>query len=163
MKAIRNYTTTLLEFKIAKTRLDYLLLRREELEVRYCGIKGVTYDGLNVQNLPNGRDSMMEFIIALTTPDPITGVSLDDEIEEKSHEVVILYDTLAEMTSSMRKLKDIEAQLYREIVIDGKQVSQAVKHVSEANYMAESNIWHNYYPKIKGELLKLQKSTVKVQ
>ncbi len=157
MKAIRNYTTTLLEFKIAKARLDYLLLRREELEVKYCGIKGFTYDNIGGQNMPDGRDKMMEFIIAITTPDPDTGLSLDDEIEEKTHEVLMLYDTLTVMTKTIRQLRDIEAQLYRAIVIDGQPVSQAVVSVAEANYMTDRNVWNRYYPRIKEDLTKLMK------
>ncbi len=156
MKAIRNYTSTLLEFKIAKARLDYLLLRREELEVKYCGVKGISYETIT-KNMPSDRDGLLEFVIAITTPDPKTGLSLDDEIEEKSHEVANLYQTLTKMTKAISLLTDIEAQLYRAIVIDGKQVSQAVKDVAEACYMAESNIWNRYYPRIKGELVKLMK------
>lgn len=163
MKAIRNYTSTLLEFKIAKARLDYLLLRREELEVKYCGVKGISYDNIGAKNQPSDRDGLLEFIIAITTPDPNTGMSLDDEIEEKSQEVVNLYQTLTKMTKALTLLTDIEAQLYRAIVIDGKQVSQAVKDVAEANYMAESNVWNRYYPNIKPELVKLKKSAVKVE
>lgn len=161
MKAIRNYTSTLMEFKITKARLDYLLLRREELEVKYCGVKGVSYEGLGVKNQPSGRDGLLEFVIAITTPDPTTGLSLDDEIEEKSHEVVSLYETLAKMTKAMAELKEIEAQLYRQIVIEGKKVSRAVVDVAEANYMTERAVWY-YLPKIKDELEKL-KVSVKVQ
>lgn len=157
MKAIRNYTSTLLEFKIAKARLDYLLLKREELEVRYCGVKGISYDNIGTKNQPSDRDGLLEFVIAITTPDPNTGLSLDDEIEEKSQEVVNLYQTLTKMTKAITQLQDIEAQLYRAIVIDGKQVSQAVKDVAEASYVSESSIWHNYYPNIKEELRKVGK------
>lgn len=161
MKAIRNYTSTLLEFKIAKARLDYLLLRREELEVKYCGVKGISYESIGAKNMPSDRDGLLEFVIAITTPDPKTGLSLDDEIEEKSHEVVELYEALAKMTKAMAELKEIEAQLYRAIVIDGKKVSHAVIDVAEANYMTERAVWY-YLPKIKEELEKL-KIAVKLQ
>lgn len=157
MNAIRNYTTTLLEFKIAKARLDYLLLRREELEVRYCGVKGISYDNTGAKNQPSNKDNLLEFVIAITTPDPKSGLSLDDEIEEKSHEVVNLYKTLSQMTKAITQLKDIEAQLYRLIVIDGYSVSRAVTTTAEKNYMSEQNIYARYYPKIKEEIKKVRR------
>lgn len=163
VKAIRNYTSTLLEFKIAKARLDYLLLKREELEVKYCGVKGISYDNIGTKNQPSDRDGLLEFVIAITTPDPNTGMSLDDEIEEKSQEVVNLYQTLTKMTKALTQLQDIEAQLYRAIVIDGKKVSQAVKDVAEANYIGERQIYRTSLKNIQNELEKVQKMSVKCQ
>ena len=157
MKAIRDYTSTLLEFKICKARLDYLLLKREELEVRYCGVKGMTITDTGVHNQPSGADGLMKFVIAITTPDPKTGLSLDDEIEQKTNEVVTLYQTLSRMARALSQLTDIEAQLYRKIVVDGLKTSEAVRQVARDNYMSEQNIYARYYPSIKEEIYKLKK------
>lgn len=163
MTAIRNYTDTLIEFKIAKARLDYLLLRREELEVKYCGVKGISYKTEGGQDMPSMKDNMMEFIVAITTPDEDTGLSLDDEIEEKTHEVIKLYELLASMARSLSKLSSLEGQLYYLIVIEGRSVSKAVEQVAELNYMEARNVWKTYYPKIQPDLMEIRKSTVKVQ
>lgn len=156
MNGIRNYTDTLIEFKIAKARLDYLLLKREELEVRYCGAKAISYQSIGEANEPSMKDNMMEFIIAITTPDENTGLSLDEEIEEKSCEVLKLYDTLSLMTKALSQLKDIEGQLYYKIVVEGQKVSNAIKQVSEEKFMSEQNIYARYYPNIKEDITRLK-------
>ena len=162
MKALKNYTTTFLEYKVAKARLDYLQQKREELEVRYCGVKGINYESTGAVNQPSGNDKLMKFIIAVTTPNEETGLSLDDEIEIAGKELLSLQETLSTMARTIYRLTDIEAQLYREIVIGGKKVNRAIKDVAERNYMSETNVYVRYYSNIKEDIKKL-KSSVKVQ
>ena len=156
MKALKNYTTTFLEYKVAKARLDYLQQKREGLQARYCGPQAINYESTGAKNQPSMTDKVMQFIIACTTPDEKTGLSLDEEIEIVCKDLLGLQETLSIMARAITRLTDIEAQLYRKIVLEGKRVNKAISEVAEENYMTETNVYVRYYANIKEDIKKLK-------
>ena len=156
MKALKTYTTTFLEYKVTKARLDYLQQKREGLQARYCGPQAISYESTGAKIQPSMTDKVMQFIIACTTPDEKTGLSLDDEIEMAARELLGLQETLSVMAKTITRLRDIEAQLYRKIVIEGKKVNKAIGEVAEENYMTETNVYVRYYANIKEDVKKLK-------
>lgn len=156
MKALKNYTTTFLEYKVAKARLDYLQQKREGLQARYCGPQAISYESTGAKIQPNMADKVMQFIIACTTPDEKTGLSLDEEIEIVCKDLLGLQETLSIMARAITRLTDIEAQLYRKIVLEGKKVSKAIRETAEENYMSEQNVYARYYVNIKEDVKKLK-------
>ena len=157
MKAIRNYTSTFLEYKVVKARLDYLLNKRDELETRYCGVSALGYENNGEQSQPSQRDRMMLFIKAITTPDEQTGLSLDDEIAICNKELTELQETLSLMAKAISRMTDVEAQLYCKIVLDGLKVSQAIKAIADAQFMSERNVYDRYYSQIKEDIEKIKR------
>lgn len=156
MKALKNYTTTFIEYKVAKARLDYLQQKREGLQARYCGPQAISYESTGAKIQPNMADKVMQFIIACTTPDEKTGLSLDEEIESVCKDLLGLQETLSIMARAITRLTDIEAQLYRKIVLEGKRVNKAISEVAEENYMTETNVYVRYYANIKEDIKKLK-------
>lgn len=156
MNALKNYTTTFLEYKVVKARLDYLQQKREELEIRYCGPQAINYESTGAKNQPLMADKIMLFINAVTTPNEESGLSLDDEIEIAGKELLSLQETLSVMARTITRLTDIEAQLYRKIVLEGKKVSKAIRETAEENYMSERNVYDRYYSQIKEDIKKVK-------
>lgn len=64
--------------------------------------------------------------------------------------------TLINIETKLKELKGIEKELLYEIVVKGKNVTRAVDVVAFAYDMDVSNIWKNYYPKVKKILQELK-------
>lgn len=152
---IRNYTNTLLELRSCETRYRHLQEKREVYYVKYLGVRSPSYDGVGGQK--NWTvDGMSIFLELVTTKNPKTGLSLDEEMEKLSKEISELTTVLKEMGQYLKNMKGIEYQLYYRIVVDGKSTSEAVRTIAENNYMSERNVWRNYYPKIRENLHRLK-------
>lgn len=155
MAILRNYTNTLLDLRSCEQRYSYLREKREVYYVKYLGVKSPNYEGLGVQK-NWGVDGMSIFLDLVTKKNARTGMSLDDEIDKLIKEMATLSRVLSDMGKNLRRMKGIEYQLYSAVVIDGLNISRAVRKVAEDNFMSEQNVWRTYYPKIKEELKRLE-------
>lgn len=155
MAILRNYTNTLLDLKSCEQRYQYLREKREVYYVKYLGAKSPNYEGLGVSK-NWGVDGMSIFLDLVTKRNARTGLSLDEEIEKLTTEMSHLSKLLKDMGKNLKRMKGIEYQLYSTIVIDGLNISKAVRRVAQDNFMSEQNVWVTYYPKIKEELIKLE-------
>lgn len=155
MAILRNYTNTLLDLRSCEQRYSYLREKREVYYVKYLGVKSPNYEGLGVQK-NWGVDGMSIFLDLVTKKNARTGMSLDDEIDKLIKEMATLSRVLSDMGKNLRRMKGIEYQLYSAVVIDGLNISRAVRKVAEDNFMSEQNVWRTYYPKIKDELKRLE-------
>lgn len=155
MAILRNYTNTLLDLKSCEQRYQYLREKREVYYVKYLGVKSPNYEGLGISK-NWGVDGMSVFLDLVTKRNARTGLSLDEEIEKLTTEMAHLSKLLKDMGKNLKRMKGIEYQLYSTIVIDGLNISKAVRRVAQDNFMSEQNVWTTYYPKIKEELTKLE-------
>lgn len=155
MIAIRNYNDTRSELKIAQNRLDLLLDKREALFTQYCGTTSSLKDVV-VQSGGN-NDKMTAYVQKLHDPDPKTGKSLAQEIEDQQNEVNRLIYYIGLMDNTLKEIQSIEYKLYYAIVVEGRSITSAVDHVACTEGKDTSTIWKNYYPKIEFEIKKLQK------
>ena len=152
---IRNYTNTLIELKSCEARYKYLSERREVYYVKYLGVKSPTYD--SVGGHKNWAvDGMSIFLDLVTTKDPKTGLSLDDELEKIAGEMAELTRVLKQMARYLKQMEGIQYQLFYRIVVEGLSTTEAVKKIAEENYMTERNVWRNYYSEIKEYLHELR-------
>lgn len=72
-----------------------------------------------------------------------------EEKESLEEELKKLYNCQNSMNNALQKLKGISQQLYREIQVNGLNVTKAVEKVANDNDMQVNAIWQNYYKKIK--------------
>ncbi len=148
MYAIRNYTNTKCELEMAKTRLNLLMDRKEQLYCKYFPItskpKEVMVDGGNRNN-----DKMADYLYELHDVDIGTGKSLAEEITYQQQTVDKLQGYINIMADSLNKMTGIEYQLFYEIVHNGVKITKAVENIAIANDIEPQTIWKNYYKKIK--------------
>ncbi|MCM1053525.1 MAG: hypothetical protein NC483_06095 [Ruminococcus sp.] len=69
-----------------------------------------------------------------------------------------LQEQLLKMESKLKELKGIEESLMYEILVKGVNVTKAVDTVAFKYDMDPSNIWKNYYPKVKEKLKEIESS-----
>lgn len=150
MTAISSYHNTLNELAIVRARCDYLINRKDALFTHYCLPKSFKAGEGGGGNNP--QDNVRKYVIAITTPDEKTGMSIDEEIEYLQKQMTDLHKTLAKMAQSMLELDGIELQLYTEIIINGLKQSKAISKVARANYLTESAIYKTYLPKVREEI-----------
>ena len=77
--AITNYTNTQAELLIAKDRLNLLMERKEKIYTKFFPIVARMSDTPSHTNKKS--DPMADYVYEITKPNPITGISLDQEIE----------------------------------------------------------------------------------
>lgn len=157
MQTIRNYTNTLNELNIAKTRLNWLLNKKEMLYCKYFPVtkqlKEIMVDGGHDIT----RDSMADYMHELTTTDTETGKSLEQEIQDQRNIVQELEYYLRVMDYSLKELTGIEYELYYEIIHNGLRISQAVRKIADKFDKDDSTIWRIYHKSIKADINKLKK------
>lgn len=155
MYAIRNYTNTKCELEMAKTRLNWLMDKKEKLYCKYFPItarpKEIIVDSSNVNN-----DKMADYLAELHDIDIGTGKSLAEEIEDEQQNVDKLQGYLNNMAESLSKMSGIEYQLFYEIVYKGINVTKAVENIAFNNGIEPQTIWKNYYKKIKRYINKIK-------
>ena len=156
--AITTYSNTQAELIIAKERLSLLMDRKEKIYTKFFPLVAKVTDTPAHTNKKS--DPMADYVHEITKPNSITGVSLEDEIEEARNEVNRLEYCLRSMKETFKTLTGIENELFRFIVIDGLGKSKAVNKIAEKYGKEPRTVWKLYYPKIKEEILK---SSVKVQ
>lgn len=157
---LQNLTNTKCEILVAKDRLRLLMERKEKLYCRYfplnARIKDVMVDGGEHSN-----DKMSEYMAELYDIDIGTGKSLAQEIDDEREQIQSLQNCWDNMTETLRQMKGIEYQLYYEIVVEGKNITKAVEHISEKEGIDISTIWKNYYPRIKEDVNKIKRFNYK--
>ena len=105
-------------------------------------------------------DKMADYIYEITKINSITGMSLEEEIEDARNEANRLEYYVKLMEYNFEHTTGIENELFKKIIIDGYKPSKAVSKIAEKYNKDDTTIWHLYYPKIKSEILKC---TVKIQ
>lgn len=157
MKTIRNYTNTLNELNIAKTRLNWLLNRKEKLYCKYFPVtkqlKEIMVDGGHDIT----RDPMADYLHELTNTDTETGKSLEQEIEDQRNTVQELEYYLKVMDESLKNLSGIEYELYYEIVKNKLPITKAVVKIADKYNRDDSTIWRIYHKTIKKDINILKK------
>lgn len=157
MNPIRNYTDTKCELDIAKSRLNFLMEKKEELYSKYFPLTSSPSE-VNVTNGSHTDDEMMiHYMQELYEVDFGTGKSLADEIEEVQKRVKKIQYYLDMMDETLSKMKGIEYQLYYEIVIKGTSTSKAIETIAEKNNIDIRSAWRNY-KNIKKDVKKLKMS-----
>lgn len=161
MYTIRNYTDTRCELEMAKTRLSFLMDKKERLYRKYFPVTSKIKEVMSTGNLQN-NDKMAEYLSELHDIDVGTGKSLADEISYQQINVDNLQKYINIMNNTMSELNGIEYQLYYEIVVLGINITKAVENVASKNNKDTRTIWKHYYPKIKKDVKKVRKF-IKVQ
>ena len=147
---IRTYANTKAELNIKEERLHLLLQRKEVIYERFFPTTARYSDSPSHTNKLN--DSMANYLAELEKINPITGKSIDQEIEEARNDVNVLQYYLKRMEISLEQLTGIENELFTWIVVKGYRPTRAVEFVAEKYKKDTSTIWKNYYPKIKEEI-----------
>jgi hypothetical protein len=84
-----------------------------------------------------------------------TGNSLAAEINYQHTVVDKLTACLTEMSTTLERLAGIEYELYYEIVVKRRHITNAVEYIAEKYDKDTQTIWKYHYPKIKNEVKKL--------
>ena len=125
MLTIQTYTNTKCELEMAKTRLNLLTDRKEQLYCKYFPITSKAKDVM-VDGGERNNDKMADYIHELHEVDIGTGKSLADEIIYQQENINKLEKTINDMDSTLARLTGIEYALYYEIVVKGVNVTRAV-------------------------------------
>lgn len=152
-----NYINTLIELKLAQSRLKILRDRKEELWTNLISPKAMKIDLVGGQNMPHYTDATKDYAIAVNTPRPPHNLSINEEIDQLEREVTHLTMVLETMADSVIKLKGIECELFVLIMVNGMKPSDAVNKIAEIHYMSVSNIWQRYYPAVKKEMAEVKR------
>ena len=148
---IRTYAITKAELNIAENRLHLLMDRKDELYTKFFPITARQSDAPAHTN--KRSDPMADYIAELEKVNPVTGMSLDDEITEARNKVGNLQYYLKRMEYTLEQTTGIENELFTWIAIKGYNPTRAVEFVAEKYKKKDcSTIWKYHYPKIKKEL-----------
>lgn len=161
MLTIQTYTNTKCELEMAKTRLNLLTDRKEQLYCKYFPITSKAKDVM-VDGGERNNDKMADYIHELHEVDIGTGKSLADEIIYQQENISKLEKTINDMDSTLAKLTGIEYALYYEIVVKGVNVTRAVSNVAEEYEKDNQTIWKHHYKKIKKYVKKVTKFSGKM-
>lgn len=61
-------------------------------------------------------------------------------------------ETIKLIENDLKELNGIENKLFKEIVINGINVSKAIEKIAEEEEKDVSTLWKNYYPKVKEKI-----------
>lgn len=162
MVTIHTYTDTKCELEVAKDRLNFLMDKKARLYRKYFPLTSKIKE-VAVQSGSTDKDKMANYLHELYEIDLGTGKSLEEEIIYQRQNIDLLEGYLHDMTVAMSKMSGLEYKLYYEIVVNGTSISNAVEKIAEQAGKDTQTIWKNYYRKIKKEIKKLNKYTVKIQ
>lgn len=154
MEAIRTYTNTKCELEIAKARLAWLMDRKEQLYCKYFPITAQIKDDV-ISGGDKNNDKMDRYLHELYDVDIGTGNSLAAEINYQHTVVDKLTACLTETSTTLERLAGIEYELYYEIVVKRRHITNAVEYIAEKYDKDTQTIWKYHYPKIKNEVKKL--------
>ena len=149
---IRTYANTKAELNIAEERLHLLMERKDELYTKFFPITARQSDTFSHTN--KRSDPMADYIAELEKINPVTGMSLDDEITEARNEVGRLQYYIKRMEYVLENTTGIENELFNLIAIKGFRRTRAVEIAAEKYKKEPDTIWKYHYPKIKEEILK---------
>lgn len=143
---IRTYANTKAEYNVAKARLECLMNEKEELYVKFFPINVRLTEASSHTN--KRTDPMADYLNELTKINPITGMSLEDEITEARNKVGILKYYVRLMEESLKSTTGIENELFFRIVIKGYKTNRTIEVVAEKFNKDVRTIWR-YYDNIK--------------
>ena len=124
MVAIRNYNDTKIELNIAMNKLAQLNEKKNMLYAKYSSLTTENFeDGGRAIN--KKRDKMLEYLIELEKVNPITGKSLEQEINEQRNIVNKLQYYINLMEYNLQQLEGIEYKLYYAIVCEKKNINKS--------------------------------------
>ena len=155
METIRTYTNTKCELEMAKTRLNLLMDRKEQLYAKYFPITQQIKDDITTGGKKD-NDKMAMYVYELNEVDIGTGRSLAQEIEYQRAVVDNIKRYLNEMTETLSKMRGIEHALYYEIVVNGVNTTRAVSNIAERYNKDDQTVWKYHYKKIKDNVKKLK-------
>ena len=164
IETIRTYTNTKCELEMAKTRLNLLMDRKEQLYCKYFPITQQIKEDI-IKGGAKDNDKMAQYVHELNEVDIGTGRSLAQEIEYQRTVVDNIKRYIVDMEETLSKMRGIEYALYYEIVINGVNTSKAVSNVAERYNKDDQTVWKHHYRKIKENVKKLKKyseSTVNI-
>lgn len=151
MNALKTYVNTKYECKILEYRLQWLLERKEVLEVKYLGIKSKPMGEMPTTHNESNDSSVIAFIYEYEEKKQRNGFSIKEEITALTSEINSLKTSLEKMEKALREMEGIEYQLFYIIKVEGKKPKKAVYTVSENSGMSLATIWR-YYRKMKESL-----------
>lgn len=151
MNALKTYVNTKYECKILEYRLQWLLERKEVLEVKYLGIKSKPMGEMPTTHNVSNDSSVIAFIYEYEEKKQRNGLSIKEEITALTSEINSLKTSLEKMEKALREMEGIEYQLFYIIKVEGKKPKKAVYTVSENSGMSLATIWR-YYRKMKESL-----------
>ena len=149
---------------MAKTRLNLLMDRKEQLYAKYFPITQKIKDDV-IKGGSRDNDKMAQYVHELNEVDIGTGRSLAEEIEYQRKVIYKLKRYVSDMNETLSKMTGIEYALYYEIVVKGINPSRAVSNVAERYNKDDHTIWKYHYNKIKNDVKNLKKvseSTVNI-
>ena len=155
---IRTYANTKAELNVAQERLDYLNREKDILHTKYFPMSSKIEEVSGHTN--KKTDSFADYMAELTKVNEITGMSLDDEIQEQRNKVIRLAWCKRVMDYNLKQTTGIENELFTLIAVDGYKPTKAVEKIAEKYKKEPRTIWEYNYPKIKKEI---DKCSVKVQ
>ena len=148
---IRTYANTKAELNIAEDRLHLLMERKDELYTKFFPITTQNSDTYSHSNARH--DPMAAYVAELEKVNPVSGMSLDDEIIEARNKVGTLKYYVKRMELNFEKTTGIENELFKLIAIKGCNPTKAVDIIAEKYKKEPRTIWQYNYPKIKKEIL----------
>ena len=154
MESIRTYTNTKCELEIARARLAWLMDRKEQLYCKYFPITAKLKDDV-ISGGDKNNDKMDRYLSELYDVDIGTGNSLAGEIDYQRTVVDKLAACLTEMTATLERMTGIEYELYYEIVVKRRHITNAVEYIAEKYDKDTRTIWKYYYPKIEKDIKSL--------
>lgn len=149
---IRTYANTKAELSIAEDRLHLLMERKDEIYTKFFPITSKQSEFSAHTN--KRSDPMADYIAELQRINPVSGKSLDAEIEEARNEVGRLQYYIKRMEYVLENTTGIENELFTWIAIKGYRPTRAVEFVAEKYKKEPVTIWKHHYPKIKEEISK---------
>ena len=149
---IRTYANTKAELNIAENRLHLLMDRKEEIYSKFFSITAKISDTFSHSN--NQYDPMAAYVAELTKINPVTGVSLDQEIEDARNNVGKLKYYLKSMELNLQQTTGIENELFVLVAVKGYRPTRAVEIIAEKYKKEPITIWKYNYKKIKKEISK---------
>lgn len=147
MQAILNYINTKAELEVSQSRLNLLIGKKEEIYCRFFPTTSKLSDTKLSTSM--NKDNMSGYLEAISRVNAITGKSLEDEINEQIKNIDKLRFYLSHMKESINKLKGIEADLYKQIVIEGNGITRAVDYIASKYNKDVSTIWRIYNKNVK--------------
>lgn len=151
MNAFKSYVNTKNELRVVELRLNWLLEKKEVLEVKYLGIKSKPLGEMPSQHNPTNDSTVIAFIYEYEERKQKNGLSIKEEINLLQNEQKRLRESLAQMERALREMEGLEYQLFYIIKVEGKRPKRAVNLVSENSGLSLRTVWR-YYAKMKESL-----------
>ena len=124
MKAMKNYINTQCDLDLARTRLDVLLEKKENIQRAYIMAGYKTSLKPNAQSFE--AQNMSLYIRELLDKNPATNQSLIQEIVWARKEIRILEQTLDQMKKILYRMNGIARELFVEVACRVRRSGEAI-------------------------------------